>query len=167
MKVWLNGRLVAPEQATISVLDRGFLFGDGVYELVRFFGGVGVGMAAHLARLRASLAQSRIEGFAAEELPRICTALLESAGLADGSVYIQVTRGAGATRHHVPSPELRPTVFASAAALPPLDALRGPDGLRAILQEDRRWQRCSIKTTSLMGNILALMDADDADADEA
>lgn len=166
MRIWLNGRLVPSEEATVSVFDRGFLFGDGVYELIRYFNGVGLDLDAHITRLGRSLAQTRITGFDPRDVPTIGAALLEDASLRDAGLYLQVTRGTGATRAHVPPRGLQPTVCAMISELPPLDALTTPGTLRAVLREDRRWLRCSIKTTSLQGNILALLEADDAGAHE-
>lgn len=82
MQVWLNGRLVNAQDAKISVFDRGFLFGDGVYEVVRFFGGAPVGMDLHIARLGRSLALTRIEGFDPTQLQSISTALIEKKWMA-------------------------------------------------------------------------------------
>jgi D-alanine transaminase len=165
--IHLNGSLVDEADAHISVLDRGFLFGDGVYELVRFFAGRGVGMEAHVARLARSLALARIEGFDAGAVPALCAELLASNGLDDAVVYLQVTRGAGRTRAHVPQERLRPTVMAMASPAEPLSALAAPQEVAAITAEDLRWRRCEIKTLSLMGNILHLLDASDAGAQEA
>lgn len=164
---WINDALVPIERAQVSVLDRGFLFGDGVYELVRYFDGVGVGMELHERRLARSLDLARIGGFDASRLPAIGDALLGANDLRDATVYLQVTRGAAPSRAHVPPPSIRPTVFALAAAAPPLSALDGPEPVRAILLPDDRWRRCEIKTISLMGNVLAAMDANEQGADEA
>ncbi len=167
MLIHLNGSLVDEADARVSVLDRGFLFGDGVYELVRFFAGHGVGMDAHVARLAKSLALARIEGFDAGDVPALCAELLAANALEDAVVYLQVTRGAGPTRAHVPQERLRPTVMAMASAAEPLSSLVAPQEVAAITAEDLRWRRCEIKTLSLMGNILHLLDASDAGAQEA
>jgi D-alanine transaminase len=173
VKVHLNGRLVDERDAHISVLDRGFLFGDGVYEVVRFFARHGVGLEAHAARLARSLALARIDaaGFAlggnGRALDAICASLLDANGLDDAIVYLQVTRGAARTRSHVPTETLAPTVFAMATAAPPLSTLVAPQEIAAVTAEDTRWSRCAIKTVSLMGNILHLLDASDAGASEA
>ena len=109
MLAWVNGALVPQESATVRVMDRGFLFGDGVYELVRFFGGVGAAMDLHEDRLARSCALAGIDGFDARTLRTICAELLRANGLRDASVYLQVTRGAGAARAHMPAPGLVPT----------------------------------------------------------
>ncbi|MFM2165446.1 MAG: hypothetical protein RL325_1883 [Planctomycetota bacterium] len=167
MKVYLNGSIVEERDAHISVLDRGFLFGDGVYELLRYFDGFGVGVDAHARRLARSLELARIRGFDASALGSIAAALLDANGLRDGVVYLQVTRGAGSVRAHVPIAPLTPTVFAMATAAEPLASLVAPQEVGAITAEDMRWRLCEIKTLSLMGNILHLLDADAAGANEA
>lgn len=167
MRVWLNGQLVPPSQAQVSVFDRGFLFGDGVYELVRFFGGRPVGMDLHLARLERSLELARIAGFDAHSFPSICDALMRDAGLADASVYLQVTRGAASTRTHLPPPGLAPTVFAYAMPCAGIDELGTLHLCSAGLVADRRWERCEIKTVALMGNILGMLECQPHGAEEA
>jgi D-alanine transaminase len=167
VKVHLNGSVVDERDAHISVLDRGFLFGDGVYELLRFFDGHGVGVDAHARRLARSLELARIRGFDAGSLHALCTGLLEANGLRDAVVYIQVTRGAGRTRAHVPSEPLSPTVFAMATPAEPVSSLVAPQEVAAVTAEDMRWRLCEIKTLSLMGNILHLLEADAQGANEA
>lgn len=167
MDVWLNGSIVPREQANVSAMDRGFLFGDGVYEAVVFFNGVGVGLAAHTERLRKSLAMAKIEGFEPGHLGSICKTLLQANSLSDAFVYVQVTRGVEAMRSHVPTPGTQPTVFAMARPAPPLESYAEPKKMRCAVVEDHRWRLCSIKTISLMGNVLAAMRADETDADEA
>lgn len=167
VKVYLNGSIVDERDAHISVLDRGFLFGDGVYELLRFFDGFGVGVDAHARRLARSLELARIRGFDAAELGAIARSLLDANGLRDGVVYLQVTRGAGKVRAHVPTEPLVPTVFAMATPAEPLASLVAPQEVAVVTAEDMRWKLCEIKTLSLMGNILHLLDADAHGATEA
>lgn len=167
MKVFLNGSILDERDAHISVLDRGFLFGDGVYELLRYFDGYGVGVDAHARRLARSLSLARIEGFDAAELGTIARTLLDANNLRDGVVYLQVTRGAGRVRAHVPAERLTPTVFAMATAAEPITALTAPSEVKVVTAEDMRWKLCEIKTLSLMGNILHLLDADAHGANEA
>ena len=167
MKVHLNGRLIDERDAHVSVLDRGFLFGDGVYEVVRFFGRHGVGLDAHALRLGRSLSLARIEGVRARDLGAICASLLEANALEDAVVYLQVTRGAARGRSHVPAEPLAPTVFALATPAPPLSTLVAPQEIAAVTAKDTRWTRCEIKTTALMGNILHLLEAAEAGAAES
>jgi len=166
-RVWLDGRIIPAAEARVSVFDRGFLFGDGVYELVRFFGGHPVGMGMHVARLERSLERSGIRRFDAGSFPTICGALLRDAGLADAAVYLQVTRGAAATRTHLPPDGMAPTVFAYATPCASIDELDTLHLCAAGLVPDRRWERCEIKTVSLMGNILGMLDALPHGAEEA
>ena len=166
MLAYVNGSLVPEEHAKVSVFDRGFLFGDGVYELVRFFGGVGVALDLHQARLARSLELTGIVGFDAHSLVDICAALLNGNALTDASIYIQVTRGAGIARAHMPVPGLVPTVVALASRSAPLAEFHTPETLRAIVRPDMRWHRCEIKTIALAGNILALIEAQSAGAEE-
>jgi D-alanine transaminase len=167
MRVWLNGRVVPLEQAHISPFDRGFLFGDGVYELVRFFDGVGMAMRAHLARLERSLRLVSIEGFSTTEAERAMHAALEAEDLRDGAVYLQVTRGAPSVRSHLPPTGLQPTVFAYATPTGSIDSLRAPSPIAVSIRPDERWKHCEIKSVSLMGAVLPMLDAAAEGSEEA
>ena len=167
MQVWLNGGLVDSASATISVFDRGFLFGDAVYEVVRYFNGHPVGMDLHVARLEQSLALTSIRGFDAGALRTIGGALLGAHALADASVYLQVSRGAAPTRVHLPTPGMMPTVFACVSACGALAGLDRIPEVAARTARDERWHRCEIKSTALLGNLLPLLDATATGADEA
>lgn len=167
MQVWLDGRVMPVQEARISPFDRGFLFGDGVYEVVRFFDGVGMAMDLHLARLARSLSLAGIEGFTADEAREVMHAVLQAEGLRDAAVYLQVTRGAAATRTHIPPAGLRPTVFACASACPPLSSLDAAAPISVVVRPDDRWHRCEIKTISLMGSVLPMLDAAQTGAEEA
>ena len=167
MQVWLDGRVMPVEEARISPFDRGFLFGDGVYEVVRFFDGVGMAMRLHLERLERSLALAGIEGFSAPEAERVMHAVMRAEGLRDAAVYLQVTRGAAATRTHIPPTGLRPTVFAFASACAPLSALDQAAPIAVVVRPDDRWHRCEIKTISLMGSVLPMLEAARMEAEEA
>ena len=167
MQVWLNGRVVPLEQAHISPFDRGFLFGDGIYELVRFFDGVGMCMNAHMRRLERSLRLTRIEGFTAADAERAMHAVMQAEGLRDAAVYLQITRGAPPMRSHLPPTGLQPTCFAYAVACGDLDSLRAPGTIAVSVQPDQRWQRCEIKSISLMGAVLPMLEAASQQAEEA
>ncbi|MBC24495.1 MAG: hypothetical protein CMJ32_11360 [Phycisphaerae bacterium] len=158
MQVWLNDRLLPAEEARISPFDRGFLFGDGVYEVVRYFDGVPVGERLHVDRLEASLQQLRITGFDPRSLPRIASTLMEVNDLVDCSMYLQVSRGMTETRSHVPEGALEPTVFATTTQMESLDQLVTPIEATCSTAPDRRWMHGSIKSTSLLGNIIPLLD---------
>ncbi len=159
MRVWLNGDIMDEAEARISPFDRGFIFGDGVYEGIRFFNRVGVGMDLHVERMHRSLAAAGIENADADDLHTICAALLEDGGLDDAMIYIQYTRGVQIPRAHYPTPDLKPTVFAYAAPAPALAELTTPQVRRCVTVEDTRWRRCDIKCISLMANVLAIREA--------
>ncbi len=166
MRVWLNGEIMEETEARVSPFDRGFLYGDGVYEGIRFFNRVGVGMDLHVERLRKSLDAAKITGFDADDLRGICGALLDDAGSGDAMIYAQITRGVQFPRFHLPPEEITPTVFAYATVAPALEELGEPVKRVCITVEDQRWKRCEIKCISLMANVLAIIEADLQGADE-
>ncbi len=166
MRVWLNGEIMEEAEAHVSPFDRGFLYGDGVYEGIRFFNRVGVGMDLHVERLRKSLDAAKITGFDADDLRGICEALLDDAGTGDAMIFAQITRGVQIPRYHLPPKEIAPTVFAYATAAPGLEELGPPVERSCITVEDQRWKRCDIKCISLMANVLAIIEADLQGADE-
>lgn len=167
MNVWLNGQILPLEKAHISPLDRGFLFGDGIYEVVRFFDRTGMAMEAHMRRLERSLQLTQINGFSAREFPTLCEQLLIAENLRDACVYLQITRGVTATRSHIPPANIQPTVFAMAQAYGALDTLTVASPIALSTQPDLRWHRCDIKCISLMGSILPMLDGRSHNADEA
>lgn len=164
--VYLNGEFLPRAQARISVMDRGFLFGDGVYEVVPVFGGRCFRLDEHLDRLSYSLRETRI----AEPLSRlqwqaVLERLVADYGGGDQMLYLQVTRGVAAEREHR-FPDCPPTVFAMSRVLPALQE-QAPAPIAAILLDDIRWQRCDIKSTSLLANVLMTQRVLDAGAGEA
>lgn len=174
MLVHLNGALVPAEHAAVSVFDRGFLFGDGVYEGIRACDGVVTALDAHADRMRAGLEEARIHGFDPGLLGEMSEALLEANALRDASIYWQITRGAPASlddpahlRARVPSKALRPTVFGYVAPLPPLSAHREPAQRRAAVRPDTRWARGHLKSIALMGGVLAALEANEQGCDDA
>ena len=166
MRVWLNGKIMEEAEARISPFERGFLYGDGVYEGIRFFNRVGVGMEMHIERLRKSLDAAKITGFNADDIRSICDTLLDDAGTGDATVYVQISRGVQIPRYHLPPKEITPTVFAYATAAPGLEELSQPVERSCVTVEDQRWKRCEIKCISLMANVLSIMEADEQGADE-
>ncbi|MGA1632676.1 MAG: aminotransferase class IV [Phycisphaerales bacterium] len=166
MQVWMNGSLVPADQARISVFDRGVLFGEGVYESVRICAGRAPFLSRHQARLGRSLAAIGLDADLAGQLPLAVAAILERDGLSEGNIYLQATRGGTVgERRHVAAGETTPTIFAFASAAPPLG--EAPAAIRAVTRPDDRWHRCGIKSTNLLGNVLALAAAADDDAEEA
>lgn len=165
--VLLDDALVPVADARISPFDRGFLFGDGVYEMVRTFGRHPVAMEAHVARLRHGLAELGIDGFDAGTYPGIVDRLLDAEGLVDAGVYLQVTRGVEIPRRHAPGRIDRPTVFACATPLPPLASLTRIARSALVLAPDDRWHRTDLKSLNVLANVLAARYAETLGADEA
>ena len=165
--VWLDGKLLPLAEARISPLDRGFLFGDGAYEVLPVYDGRAYRFEAHMARLDRSLAEIRMR-------PPLDRAgwlaafgrLVHGNGGGDQLLYVQVTRGVEPERNHVPTPGTRPTTFASVQKLPVVSAQAIENGVAAISAEDIRWSRCDIKSTSLLGNVLLRWLAADSGATE-
>lgn len=165
---YLNGEFLPLAEARVSVLDRGFLFGDAVYDVVPVYRGHPFRMAEHLARLERSLAAVRIaRPCDAAQWEALVRELARRSPTADCLVYLQVTRGVARRDHAFPTdPAVVPTVFGMATPFsPPSQALR-ENGLHAIGIEDDRWMNCHIKATSLLGNVLAKQRAVDAGVDE-
>lgn len=166
--VWLDGRLRPLEEARISPLDRGFLFGDGVYEVLPVFDARAYRFDEHIERLDRSLREIRM----APALDRAgwlsaLGKLVHGNGAGDCLLYVQVTRGVEPERNHVPRPGVPPTVFACVSTLPVLSAETIAQGTTAVTADDLRWARCDIKTVSLLGNVLHRWQAADAGATEA
>ncbi len=169
MIVHLNGQQVPLDQARISPLDRGFLFGDGVYEGLRAFGGRIVGLSRHIARLRAGLAEARI-GFDAAGIDEISRGLLAANGLTDAFVYVQVTRGTPGPGDPVRTRvagRMEPTVFAYAAPATCLASFPPVPTKAVITTRDTRWLRGHLKSISLVGSVLAGYEAVEAGAEDA
>lgn len=167
--VYLNGQYLPLAEAAISPLDRGFLFADGVYEVVRYYGGRPLAMQGHLDRLAYSLDRIRLVlPDSAEPLDAVSGELLRRNNLSDASVYWQITRGAARPRDHAfPDPPVPPTVFAMADAKPPLDRAGPAHRMTAITRPDDRWKHCAIKSVALLPNALARQQAADAGCGEA
>jgi D-alanine transaminase len=153
---WLNGAFVALEAARISPLDRGFLFGDAVYEVLPVYGGRPFLVAEHLARLERSLAELSIPNPRSRaQWAELIELLIVRNGSGDMNVYLQVSRGAEAGRNHAMPQGLVPTVFLMATPPVAADPLALTRGVSAITLPDPRWKRCDIKSTALLGNVLA------------
>jgi len=165
--VYLNGEFLPVGEARVSVLDRGFIFGDGVYEVVPAYRGQPFRMAEHLARLARNLAALRIAPpMDADGWQSLVLRLVELCPAPDSIVYIQVTRGVARRDHAFPSPAVAPTVFAMASPFTPPGAQARELGLSLIGIDDERWLHCDIKSVSLLGNVLARQRAVEAGADE-
>jgi D-alanine transaminase len=156
---YLNGEYGSLREAKISVLDRGFIFGDGVYEVVPVFGRKLFRFDEHMARLGRSLSKLRIanphsSGEWLERCRKLVAALAEQSDAADLLVYIQVTRGV-ALRDHVMPTDITLTVFMMASVLKPPTAEQRHHGVACVTARDFRWERGDIKSISLLGNVLA------------
>ena len=163
--VYLNGQYLPQDKALISPLDRGFTYGDGVYEIIRAYHGKIFLLEEHFARLASSCAKARI-GAQLRPLEAVCEKLLETNGLTgDALFYVQITRGTAPRSHVFPPADTKPTVFAMAWAFTKNPAFDGP-GAIAILEPDVRWSRCDIKVTSLMPNSMAAQRAKELGAHE-
>lgn len=165
--VYLNGEFLPVGQARVSVLDRGFIFGDGVYEVVPCYRGKPFRMAEHLARLARSLKALRIDSPLDDEgWKDLVLKLAETGPRPDSIIYLQVTRGAAKRDHAFPAGPVQPTVFGMASPYTPPGREQREQGLSVIGIEDERWLRCDIKSVSLLGNVLARQQAVDAGVDE-
>ena len=156
---YLNGVYGSLRDAKVSVLDRGFIFGDGVYEVVPVYGGKVFRFAEHMARLNRSLGKLRIANPHTsdnwlERCRKLMQSLSEGTGTRDQLVYIQVTRGV-ALRDHVMPRDIAPTVFMMNSAMNPPSAELRHSGVACITARDFRWERGDIKSTSLLGNVMA------------
>jgi D-alanine transaminase len=157
--VYVNGAFVPRTEARVSVEDRGFVFGDGVYEVLRIINGRLFAARFHNERLRRSLEGIRIK-LAGKDSPESLTdigrQLLKENGILDGeaTMYMQVTRGATTRAHNFPPPDVKPTVYISVASFTPYSDL-AQNGASAITHPDLRWGRCDLKTLNLLPNVLA------------
>lgn len=166
-QVFLNGEFMRVDEAKISVLDRGFIFGDGIYEVVPVYNGNAFRMAEHLNRLDRSLAALRITSpFDRDGWIDLIQQLIDKSATPTCLVYLQVTRGVAKRDHAFPTVSVAPTVFGMTTEfiVPPKAHREG--GLSAISIPDERWLHCEIKSVSLLGNVLAKQQAVDAHADE-
>lgn len=163
-KVYLNGEYLPLSEAKVSVLDRGFLFGDGVYEVMPWYQGNFLGFKSHIERLNNSLSEIRLEQlYSVEQWHEILLPLMDNSR--NQYIYLQVTRGVAPKRDHLfPKPTV-PTVFAICNDIPPF--LEREQGIKGLIIEDNRWTRCNIKATALLANLLLKQQADDEGCGEA
>jgi D-alanine transaminase len=168
--VYLNGHFLPLEEAHVSVMDRGFLFGDGVYEVIPIFCGKLFRPQAHLQRLKASLAAIRLDCVWKEAAYIDLFEKLLQHNPEQGenrSVYIQITRGAGENREHVfPKKEVTPTIFVQCTPFEPVSFETYMQGAKAITLPDIRWANCFIKAITLLPNLLLAQQALEEDAKE-
>ena len=164
----VNGVLTTPEQATVPILDRGFLFGDAVYEVCRIYDGRCWLEAEHMERLRRSLAELEFPALDFDRLRERIYRTIRAGFIKEGLVYIQVTRGVAPRAHAFPNPPVPPT---EVIIVRPYDdapaAANRRTGVAVVSRPDIRWKRCDIKSTNLLGNVLANESAHRAGAFEA
>jgi D-alanine transaminase len=166
MSVFLNGRFIPDAEATISVFDRGFVFGDGVYELVPVYSRHPFRLDSHLRRLQASLDGIRLDNpYGMDGWRKLILQLIELHDFTDQSVYIQVTRGVAPRDHPFPK-GVPPTVFMFVQPLVTATPELKRAGVCAVTAIDNRWSRCNIKAISLLPNILLRQQAVDAECAE-
>jgi D-alanine transaminase len=165
---YLNNTFLPLEDAHISVMDRGFLFGDGVYEVIPVYAGKLFRLDHHLKRLRNSLDAVRIENpLSNKDWESMLTELVKRNEEPELAIYLQVTRGVAAKRDHAFPPECKPTVFAMSSSMPPPVDIDKVSGITAVTLPDIRWKLCNIKAITLLPNVLLRQQAIDADAAEA
>lgn len=162
----LNGEMMPLSEAKVSVLDRGFLFGDAVYEVLRVYQGKPWLADEHFQRLARSLEAIRIAGVDVERLRRRMHETIAAKSFQDATVYIQITRGT-ATRSHPFPADARPLELLWVQEFIDPYAEGRRDGAKVLLQPDVRWGRCDIKSTNLLGNVLAMQAAKEAGCLEA
>jgi D-alanine transaminase len=155
--VYLNGEFLPRERATLSVDDRGFIFGDGIYEVTRVVNGRLFEADRHMRRLQYGLRGIGIDPrITPDQIIDIHYRLIQENGLTsgEGTVYLQITRGAAPRTHYFPPAGTAPTVFLSASPFTPNKAQR-EQGATAVTYPDIRWSRCDLKTVNLLGAVLA------------
>jgi len=168
--VFLNGDYMPIEEAKISPLDRGFLFGDGIYEVIPSYFGKMVGFQGHIERMNNGLKAIGIElNWTDVQWQSLCESLSDKNGAGPLGIYLHVSRGADTKRFHAYPENIEPTVFAMTfeIAVPKTpDLATVGKGYALTSTEDLRWQRCQIKSTSLLGNVLHFQEGYEAGSQE-
>lgn len=165
--VYLNGWIGPFEEAFVSVNDRGYNFGDGVYEVIRVYDGVMFALNDHLRRLESSAAAVEIDlPWDMRQLGDISRDVLRKSGIGEAMVYIQITRGI-APRNHLFDPDIKPGLLVTVRNVPEISPSIYSHGVKVITQQEFRWQLCNVKSISLQGAVLAKHRARKAGAAEA
>ncbi|MFQ3358974.1 MAG: D-alanine transaminase [Porticoccaceae bacterium] len=166
---YLDGTYLPIEEAKISPLDRGFLFGDGVYEVVPSYAGTMVGFAPHIARMQDGLAAVGMTlDWSESDWAELCNRLISENGTGNLGLYLHVSRGADTRRFHAFPKNVNPTVFAFTfeIAPPPVADKALAHGYHVATAKDLRWRRCHIKSTALLGNVLHFQQGYESNCDE-
>jgi len=168
MIVYFNEEFIPKEKVIISPDDRGFLFADGAYEVIRSYNGKLFKLDEHIERMARSLRELRINYPGINELKKVAEKLIRINNLREEQalIYIQVTRGKAPRTHFFPKEETVPTVYVAASVFH-YDPQKLAKGIKIILVPDMRWKRCDIKSVALLPNVLARQQAKDNGADEA
>ena len=159
---YLNKDFITREEVKISPFDRGFLFGDGVYEVIPIYERIAFLLEEHIARLGRSLVLTGIKRPRKwNKIPEIIDNLVERNLFDNQSVYLQITRGEDSVRNHIPDPKVEPTLFITSSDLKVNPYRLNPEkkGLAVKILEDPRWDRCDIKAVTLLSNIIAMREA--------
>ena len=159
---YLNKDFITREEVKISPFDRGFLFGDGVYEVIPIYERKAFLLEEHIARLGRSLVLTGIKRPKKwNKIPEIIDNLVERNLFDNQSVYLQITRGEDSVRNHIPDPKVEPTLFITSSDLKVNPYRLNPEkkGLAVKILEDPRWDRCDIKAVTLLSNIIAMREA--------
>ncbi|HEY3364380.1 MAG TPA: D-amino acid aminotransferase [Symbiobacteriaceae bacterium] len=168
LTIYLNGQFLPYEQASIPVEDRAFLLADGIYEVVRVYGGRPFSMEPHLKRLARSARELSMPEPDLAELESVSHKLLTINNLSEATIYIQVSRGAYDPRTHAfPTGTIKPTTLVIARETKGIPAALRATGAKAVTVSDQRWARCDIKSVALLPNVLAKQAASEAGAFEA
>ena len=163
MTIYLNGQYLPIEEARVSVLDRGFIFGDGVYEVIPVYSRRAFRLPEHLRRLQHSLDGIKLANPHSDaEWTRIIVELVSRNDGDDQYLYLHITRGVAKRDHAFPNPPVAPTIFAMASPLPAPPAALLQSGIACITAADNRWLRCDIKSIALLPNVLLRQMAVDA-----
>ena len=167
--VYFNDSFILKDKVSISPYDRGFLFGDSVYEVIPVYEGKAFLLEDHLTRLERSLMETKIKKpISWKDFPKIIEELVKRNSYKDQQIYVQITRGVDEHRNHIPSKNLNPTCFISSAELSinPFRINPNRPGLEVKSVEDTRWSRCDIKAVTLLPNVMALREANYLNKDE-
>jgi D-alanine transaminase len=166
--VYLNGAMTPLSEAKIPVLDRGFIFGDGIYEVIPVYGRKMFRPEQHLKRLFRGLDAVRIDNpYDQKQWLHLIHEVIRAYPSEDQAAYMQVTRGVARRTHAFPAGQITPTILimSNPLTLPTLQARE--DGVSCVTMDDKRWLRCEIKSVSLLGNVLAAQNAAENDANES
>jgi len=164
--VYLNGKIVPPTEAVVSINDRGFLFGDAIYEALRSYDGRLWAMTRHMCRLARSLDAIDLRTVDVDEVRAAIEEAYQASEIPNALVYLQITRGVAPRSHAYPR-DLRPTILVTVRDIAPVLAGIDFNGVAAVTAPDLRWRRCDVKSTNLLPNVLAKTRAQDQGAREA